>query len=95
MKNPIVSIIMGSDSFQNLPKWKNAELLLAEYKIYVYQRPKFEVDLSNYQSVFGVQAPHLDISATFIRNQIKAGKSIQYLVSDEVRDYIEANHYFK
>jgi len=89
------SIVMGSDSFQNLPKWKNAELLLAEYKIYVYQRPKFEVDLSHYTSVFGVQAPHLDISATFIRKQIKAGKSIQYLVPDEVSAYIEANHYFK
>jgi len=91
----IFSVIMGSDSFQNLPKWKNAELLLENYKIFVYQRPNFEVNVDAFPMVTTVQAPHLDISATFIRQQIKNGKSIQYLVPEAVSEYIEANHYFK
>jgi nicotinate-nucleotide adenylyltransferase len=35
-------IIMGSDSFQNLPKWKNAEVIMRDYEIYAYKRPGFE-----------------------------------------------------
>ena len=34
------AIIMGSDSYQNLPNWKNGELINANYDIYVYQRPE-------------------------------------------------------
>ena len=38
------SIIMGSDSFQNLHKWKNFEFIIKNYAIYVYQRAGFNVD---------------------------------------------------
>src|SRR5690606_32985926 len=30
------SLIMGSDNLDSLPKWKNADLLLARYPIHVY-----------------------------------------------------------
>src|SRR6516165_2550772 len=36
------AVIMGSDSFQNLPQWKNHKLILANYPIYVYQRSGFQ-----------------------------------------------------
>ena len=32
-------IIMGSDSFQNLHKWKNYEVIVKNYPVYVYIRP--------------------------------------------------------
>lgn len=89
------SVIMGSDSIQNITKWKNYEVLLKHYPIFVYQRPGFEVDQSTFPDLKIISAPHLDISATHIRNLIKEGKSIQYLVTDEVKNYIEANHYYK
>src|SRR5690606_24789131 len=38
------TVIMGSDSFQNLSRWKNYEQLLAHYRIVVYIRPGFPVD---------------------------------------------------
>src|SRR5688572_2401979 len=31
------SIIMGSDSFQNLNKWKNFEVIVRNYTIYIYK----------------------------------------------------------
>jgi len=36
-------VIMGSDSFQNLPKWKNFEALIKNYQFIVYRRPGFEI----------------------------------------------------
>lgn len=89
------SVIMGSDSIQNITKWKNYETLLKYYPIYVYQRPGFTINPEQYPNIHIVNAPHLDISATHIRNLIKEGKSIQYLVTDDVKNYIEANNYYK
>lgn len=89
------SVIMGGDSIQNIRKWKNYELLLSNYAIYVYNRPGFTVDTSLSPNITVVDAPLLDISATHIRNQIKKGKSIKYLVPDAVKDYIETNQYYK
>lgn len=89
------SIIMGSDGFQNLPKWKNADLLVKEYPIIIYKRPGFDITDTLNASVQILDAPMLDISATFIRNTIREGKSIRYLVPDKVREEIERNNYYK
>jgi len=89
------TIVMGSDSFQNLPKWKNADLLIRNYSFVVYNRPGFEVKDTHGARLNILDAPLLTISATLIRKNIQMGKSIQYLVPDKVRLYIEANHYYK
>lgn len=89
------SIIMGSDGFQNLPKWKNAELLIREYPIIVYKRPGFDITDTWNAQVQILDAPMLDISATLIRNNLKEGKSIRYLVPEKVREEIERNNYYK
>jgi len=89
------SIIMGSDSFQNLPKWKNFELLVKNYPFIVYKRQGFEVTDNWNASVTVLQAPILQISATEIRDNIKTGKTIRYLVPEKVREEIEQNSYYK
>jgi len=91
------SIIMGSDSFQNLPKWKNYHWLLQHYPVYVYKRPAHEVlpSFEDAKKIIVLDAPLLPISATGIRKNIKAGKSIRYLVPDAVREEIERNGYYK
>jgi nicotinate-nucleotide adenylyltransferase len=88
-------IIMGSDSFQNLDKWKNAETLMERYPVYVYLRPgsPLRTDLPVQPVV--LEAPLLEISATRIRNMLRDGKSIRYLVPDSVREEIERNHYYR
>lgn len=89
------SIIMGSDGFQNLPKWKNADLLIREYAFVIYKRPGFDITETWNASVQILDAPMLDISATLIRNNIREGKSIRYLVPDKVREEMERNNYYK
>ncbi len=88
-------IIMGSDSFQNLHKWKNYEVIVKEYDIYVYLRPGFEVTNHVNAKLHIVDAPLLQLSATRIRQSIKEGKSIRYLVPDNVREEIEKGGYYK
>jgi nicotinate-nucleotide adenylyltransferase len=87
-------VIMGSDSFQNIHRWKNYEQLLAQYPIIVYRRPGFEVTLPKEGQVQVLNAPMLDISASFIRNEIKAKRSVQYLLPDPVWEYISENRYY-
>jgi nicotinate-nucleotide adenylyltransferase len=90
------AIILGSDSFQNLPRWKNADWLLRNFSLYVYKRPGHE-DLPVYpqaKEVHILQAPLLPISSTEIRKDIKEGRSIRYQVPENVRAEIERNNYY-
>ena len=87
-------IIMGSDSFQNLPSWHNAQFIMQRYKINVYQRPQFEVANNTEAEVNILEAPLLDISATYIRKLIKEGKSIRYLVTEKVEKEIIENRLY-
>ena len=88
-------VIMGSDSFQNLPKWKNFEALVKNYQFVVYRRPGFEITEKYGADVTYLEAPMLELSATLIRNNCKDGITIRYLVPEGVRLEIERNNYFK
>lgn len=89
------SIIMGSDSFSNIKKWKNYDLLLKNYEIYVYTRPGFKVKSEMIsENIKVLDAPLLQISSTHIRDLIKEKKSIRYLVPDIVKEEIEAQQYY-
>lgn len=89
------SIIMGSDSLQNLHKWKNYEVITNNYRILVYNRADAEVIESPYSNVTILKAPLLNISATHIRKCIQEGKSIRYLLPEPVREEIEKGGYFR
>lgn len=84
------SLIMGGDNLATLHKWKNYELLLRDHEIFVYQRPSHDLgDLQQHPSIKIVEAPLMQISASYIRNCLKAGQSVQYLVPDAVYRYLE------
>lgn len=89
------SVIMGSDSLQNITKWKNYEQLIKNYPLIVYERPGFKAENVTGNSITILKAPLLDISSTRIREMIKKGKSIKFLVPDVVKEEIERNHYYK
>lgn len=91
------SIIMGSDSFQNIHKWKNADILRKENEFIVYPRDGFSIKQVNndIEKVEIINAPLLNISATEIRKTIKQGKSIRYFVPDKVLEEIEKGGYYK
>jgi nicotinate-nucleotide adenylyltransferase len=90
------ALVMGSDSYSNLPKWKNFETLIANWQIYLYNRPG-TTQLTAYPNsrTHFMNAPLLELSATHIRKSISEGKSIRYLVPEKVKEEIERNGYYK
>jgi nicotinate-nucleotide adenylyltransferase len=89
-------LIMGGDNLASLPKWKNYELILRDYEIYLYKRPRHEAEeLEQHPHVKHFDVPLLDISATYIRHCLKERKSVQYLVPDAVFQYLEGSAVFK
>jgi nicotinate-nucleotide adenylyltransferase len=83
------SLVMGSDNILNIDKWKNYELLLERYTIYIYNRPEYNSDNIKIKGdIRYLDVPLLDISSTYIRNNIKENKSIKYLLHPSVEKYI-------
>jgi nicotinate-nucleotide adenylyltransferase len=92
------SLIMGEDNLKSLHKWKNYEVILERHDIYVYPRISTEeenLEFKNHPKIHLIDAPVVEISATFIRDNIKKGKNIQPLLPAKVWDYIDHNNFYK
>jgi nicotinate-nucleotide adenylyltransferase len=88
-------VIIGEDNLASFAKWKNYERILEDYGLYVYPRPNAQLsELKQHPNVTTVEAPLLDISATFIRNCIKKGESVRYLVPDPVEEMIRTKGFY-
>jgi nicotinate-nucleotide adenylyltransferase len=86
--------LIGADMLMYLPKWKDPQALLKETKFVVMARPGTPIDWGalpqEYQKLKTavVEAPLIDISATDIRNRLRSGKSIGFMVASNVREYL-------
>ncbi|OWY20091.1 nicotinate-nucleotide adenylyltransferase [Sphingobacteriales bacterium UPWRP_1] len=90
------SLIVGEDNMEHFHKWHNYEAILKYYTLLVYPRPNYPptqyLSLPNVQRL---QVPVIEISSTYIRQLLKAGKSIRYLVPDKVYDYIMSTNWWR
>ncbi len=91
----VYTLIMGSDSFQNLPKWRNYKSIISDYKLIVYERPDFKIINDIHAKIEIMRAPLLEISSTYIRELINKNQSIKYLVPDKVEKEIELHRFYK
>ncbi len=88
-------LIIGSDNLRSFKKWKNYKMILNYYGLLVYPRPgDKESPLLDHENVQVVEAPLLDISASYIRKLIREGKSVKYLLPAPVIDIIDNRHLF-
>lgn len=91
---PEVNWMIGADMLNYLPKWHNPLELIEEAKLWVALRPGHEIDWEGFPKAFRklreqvVRAPLLEISATEIRQRVRAGKPLKYLVPQEVEHYL-------
>lgn len=94
--NKSFCIIMGGDSLVSLPKWKNYNKLLQHHEIYVYNRPDSNTsDLPfDIQNITFVDAPLIDLSATYIRDRISNSKSVKYILPDKVFEFIDSKRLY-
>ena len=92
------ALIMGEDNLRSLPKWKNAEVIMGNYPIYVYPRkmnPSSSSASFSSETVTYIDAPIIEVSSTFIRQQIKDGKNIKALLPVAVWNYIDEMNFYK
>jgi nicotinate-nucleotide adenylyltransferase len=92
------SLIMGEDNLNSLHKWKNYDVILQHHDVYVYPRisgesinPEFEI----HPKIHRIDAPVAEISSTFIRDSIKAGKNVRALLPEAVWQYVDYNNLYK
>lgn len=91
------SLIMGEDNLNSLHKWKNYEVILQNHDIYVYPRVSNDIvdeSLQNHPHIKKIDAPIMEISSTFIREGIKAGKNIRPLLPHKVWEYVGHNLFY-
>ena len=101
------SLLMGEDNLDQFANWKQHERILDEFGLYVYPRPTRTVastpvpggtdypSFRNHPNVQLVAAPLLDISATFIREAIRANRAIRYMVPDMVEEMILRKKFYR
>jgi len=89
-------LIAGTDIFPTFHKWKNYEVLLEHYKLYIYRRPGYEAgSYAENPHVIIFNAPLMEISSSFIRQAILEGRDVRYFVPDKVYDYIREMHFYE
>jgi nicotinate-nucleotide adenylyltransferase len=102
------SLIVGEDNLRSFPKWKNYDVILKHYQLWVYPRHTTLYDLENRgdESIvnelyanknvhFLKNVPLMAISSSFIRNLIREKKSPKYLLTPPVLKYIEEMHFYE
>jgi nicotinate-nucleotide adenylyltransferase len=91
------TLIIGGDNLQSFHKWKNYEQILHNHSVFVYARAGIVEKplLANHTSIKMFEVPLLNISSSYIRESLMAGKSVRYLIPDSVRTEIEDKGYYK
>jgi len=94
-------LIMGEDNLKNLHKWKNYEVILERYPIFIYPRISKNTEdnsnsiLNKNNSVTFINAPKVELSSTFIRKSIALNKNIKPMLSKNVWHYIDEMNFYK
>ncbi|MGV6829775.1 MAG: nicotinate (nicotinamide) nucleotide adenylyltransferase [Flavobacteriales bacterium] len=94
----LFSLIMGEDNLKSFHKWKNYEVILDRYSIYVYPRiscGSIESQFNKHPKITKIDAPIMEVSSTFIRKAMKEGKNIQPLLSCTVWKYLDEMGFYR
>jgi nicotinate-nucleotide adenylyltransferase len=92
------SLIMGEDNLNSFHKWKNYEAILQHHHIYVYPRlhsGEINTQFENHPKIHKINAPVVELSSTFIRENIKNHKNVIPMLPHKVWEYVEHNLFYK
>ncbi|MDX2359389.1 MAG: nicotinate (nicotinamide) nucleotide adenylyltransferase [Crocinitomicaceae bacterium] len=95
------SLIMGEDNLRTFHKWKNYEEILDNHAVFVYPRviTKSETGASTQVQheniVMCSEVPVMNVSSSFIRNAIKEGKEVKYLLTPAVEKYVDEMNFYR
>jgi len=86
-----IFFITGADAFLEIETWYKKDELLRICQFVAATRPGYDLEKlhKNFKKILKImEIPALAISSTDIRNRIKNGLSIKYIVLEKVREYI-------
>jgi len=90
------ALIIGSDNLEQFHKWKNSEVIIANYHRYIYPRPETPPALmENISNATVVNAPFMDISSSFIRKAIAEDKEVSFFLHEKVYQYIKEMNFYR
>lgn len=101
------SLIVGQDHLKSFHKWYNYQALLEGHQIYVYPRMPEEAlaaskplkqpkpEILNHSNLILVSAPVVEISSSYIRKALKAGKNIRPLLPPSVWKYMDEMNFYR
>jgi len=88
-------VILGADAARGIPTWQASDDVLQRATIAVVPRPgvdRVEVDAAlDAGDVIWLETPNVRLSGTMLRRQAAAGRSIRFLVPDNVWRYVTEN----
>jgi nicotinate-nucleotide adenylyltransferase len=95
--------LMGSDSLVDLPRWRDPHRLIQLTWLAVTPRPGYVVHMPLLEQalpgisrrLIWLDAPFLDIASHDLRQRVRQGGSIRYLVPPEVEAYIHAHGLYR
>jgi len=97
LKNNEIFYLIGSDSLLEFQHWKEPEGILNECQVIVAIRPGFRPsDIPSWilQRIQFANIPRFEISSTNIRHRWVENKTIRYMVTLPVWEYIEKNNLY-
>ena len=92
--------VLGWDSLSQLPQWRDVSRLIRLCRLVAVPRPGYSLpDLKSMEAsipglskqLIVLDKPHIDISASDIRERVAQGLSIRHLVPKAVDEYIRQN----
>ena len=90
------SLIMGEDNLSTLDKWKNHDIILENYYIYVYPRfSKLKNKKKPEGKIIYTRAPIVEISSSMIRRGIKQGKDMRHFIPLLAWEYLDSSGFYR
>lgn len=83
-------LIIGADNWNVFNRWKNHDEILKSHKIMIYPRQGFDIDIpvELAGSVTKLSSPIIELSSTYIREQLKNNMNMNFYLPQDVYKYI-------
>lgn len=92
------SLMLGEDNLSSFHKWKNYDLILSRYPLYIYPRKNAkaaQIAVSQHPNIRHIKAPEIEVRASDIRQWIKNGKNVRPLLPPESWQYLDEMNFYK
>jgi nicotinate-nucleotide adenylyltransferase len=99
-----LTFVVGGDMAYSLPTWREPQAVLELAELGVAEREgvrrsdiaeRLEPLLGALDRVRFFEMPRIDVSSSFLRRQVAAGRPVRYLVPDPVAEYMQAHDLYR